>query len=369
MATRSPLVWAFAAALSLVALPAAAQQVNQLQTSVNRSVLGSRDCDTVYQVTVQASLNGQPVADATDRWTVSVSDKSDCTGGTEISRTPTASGQSGTYTFTLTGDEIFEAATGSTCPGEGLAETAYVCATWSNEGGSDVRSGAKVEIDTAGPGRPRLDRVEPGDRSLHLKFRPASDAGSPAEWEICFRDVGPLEDVDFLWQSQEEEDEEDGAGGFGGGSDFDEGAGGAGGMGGDDGFADGGAGGDDGSGGAGGSGGDDGAGGDGGSLPSFVPDACAKRIGGTARGYHLKGLTNDHLYEVAVRAIDDKGNQSDFSAVREGIPQQVDDFWRRYKQAGGDEEGGCSAAPSAGVAGILVASTLWLVRRRTGRCS
>jgi hypothetical protein len=71
-------------------------------------------------------------------------------------------------------------------------------------------------------------------------------------------------------------------------------------------------------------------------------------------------------YRVAVRAVSPNGNLSDFSAPRTGVPRPVDGFWERYKQAGGDEEGGCSTSSGLGPwpwIGIF----LFALRRRTGR--
>lgn len=379
----------FLLATTLAATAGAETTVDKLVTSLSRTVLGSKDCATTYTLDITATLNGAAVKDLPDRWTLSVGNGSSCTNGTTLTKKPGQIAE-GKAQVKLTGAEIFKAATGTDCPGVGAVETVHVCTSWNNEGGSPANSSVKVEIDTMGPGVPRLTSIRPGDRALHLSFRPASGASSPKDWEICYREIDTSEAGLHFGLGE-------GAGGAGGdeagagGSGGDQaGVGGAGGSGGDGGGTggtggtkepeggaggaggnggDGGAGGNGGAGGEGGSGGEGGAGGEGGDdLGEFEPDRCAPRVAGSKRAHKLTGLRNHTTYQVAVRAIDDKGNQSEFSGAGIGTPLPVDDFWDRYKKAGGAQEG-CST--SSGTSGLL-ASTLVIfllaaARRRRGR--
>ena len=67
--------------------------------------------------------------------------------------------------------------------------------------------------------------------------------------------------------------------------------------------------------------------------------------------YQLEGLVNNQAYYVGVTAVDSAGNQSGIcssTALLQGTPLLVDDFWELYKAAGGQEEGGyCFVATAA----------------------
>lgn len=352
-----------ALAVILVAESALANQASQLTTSLNRSVLGAKDCSSSYSFEIKATRNGLPAQDLSGGWKLTVASTSDCSGGTSLSKTPSQSAEEGTYIATFTGGELFEASTGQACPGVGIVKTAYVCAHWENEGGNTIKSGAKLEIGTSGPGRPELNSVKPGDQSLHLSFQPAGGATSPSQWEVCYR-VSDRQELASLELGLEEGEagaggSEPGAGGAGGEED------GEGGAGGDDEGEGGSGGGDGGEAGAGGAGpGDDGPG----EVTEFSADRCAGKFSGIKRSYRLTDLENGTTYEVAVRAIDDKGNESEFSGVGFGTPVPVDDFWDRYKEAGGQQQG-CST--STGAAALALPMVLFILltasRRREGR--
>ncbi|AKU91356.1 hypothetical protein [Vulgatibacter incomptus] len=382
---RNPRACFLALALLAPALPAgAARTVSTLATSLSKTTLGSKDCNTTFDLTVTATLNGTPVTNV-DGLVTTVATSAACTDGTRISVSPTPiSINEGRFRVALTGSKIFSTAIGSECP-LATTKTVFVCAIFENDEGDPIRSGAKLTIDTTGPGTPRLISVEPGDTQLHLSFEPASGAKAPSFWQACFRvkddvstglrwDAFGLGDDGAAGESGEIADDElgdpDGAAGAGGGE---------GGAGGEDGGIDlaaagaggipgagggggipggGGAGGVGGIGGtggilpgAGGTGGTAGTGGTGGSgATTFVPDQCRKLFSGNARSFKLTGLKNGVTVDVAVRGVDNDGNESAFSNVMEGTPVDVDDFWKRYKAAGGMQDG-CSA--SAGSAGLL----------------
>lgn len=62
---------------------------------------------------------------------------------------------------------------------------------------------------------------------------------------------------------------------------------------------------------------------------------------GGGYSYRITGLENDVYYEVRGKSVDQAGNISRrWSAPVFGSPQEVDDFWEAYKNAGGKEKGG-----------------------------
>ncbi|HWV38601.1 MAG TPA: hypothetical protein VN033_08995 [Vulgatibacter sp.] len=357
---RLPIVALLAVALPFAA--SAATEVSRLESTLDRKTLGARDCGSRFLFRITATLNGQPVADIADRLDLSVASAKECTGGTAVNVRATAvAGSTGEYLFNLTGGQIFSAAfPGSTCPGddEGQAKEVFLCAAFVNEGegGETVRTSQPVDIDTVGPGRPRLTSVAPGDSALYLDFQPAEGSGSPANWEVCFQQIGQARSALA-----------DGEGGAGG----DDGTGGTGAIGGDGGA--GGAAGDEGEGGAGGIGGVGGSGGGGGAGGSgpidFVEERCADLVNGAKRSYKLQGLRNHVTYQVAVRAVDDKNNRSPFSNVGQGTPVPSDGFWERYLDAGGEQQGCTSAAGAASGAGLALVALIFITisRKRAGR--
>jgi uncharacterized protein (TIGR03382 family) len=79
-------------------------------------------------------------------------------------------------------------------------------------------------------------------------------------------------------------------------------------------------------------------------------------------------LQNGVSYDLAVRGNDVYGNTSAISAPTPGTPVQIDDFYNRYRNAGGQAAGGggCAAGGDAGLLGGLVLLAFAAVRRRRG---
>ena len=90
---------------------------------------------------------------------------------------------------------------------------------------------------------------------------------------------------------------------------------------------------------------------------------CATVTGGGTTSTRVENLTNGTQYDLQVTAETSGGNESPRSNTVTGTPVQVDDFWRLYKNAGGQEEGGC-AGGAAGLVAILALVPLVLRRRR-----
>lgn len=85
-----------------------------------------------------------------------------------------------------------------------------------------------------------------------------------------------------------------------------------------------------------------------------TPGSCTT-TGGTS--CDISGLTNNACYEVTVSARSETlntGPASDPPVL--GIPLPVEDFWRRYLDAGGREQGGCGG--SAGALALLALAPL-----------
>lgn len=371
----------------------AAGFADSLQVSLNPTTLGARDCDREYVLTIKATDRGNPATGLVDDWDLTVTTGSTkCEEGTSLRRAPTEDvGAPGTYTARIPGSALFEAGVGGTCPGEDASATVKVCAVWLNENGSRHSASASLEIDTSTPGVPRITDIRPGDRALHVSFAPAAGSARPHTWHVCYEAVGSVTDARLEeWVASLQEEPGTGAtggaeggtggnvggtgGGVGGtgggeggtgGAEGGTGGGGGGGTGGGEGGTGGGEGGTGGgAGGEGGTGGAGGSGGSGGTEEPFEPDNCVRNISGSKRGHRLEGLSNFVEYRVAVRVVDDKGNQSEFSAPRVGIPLPSDGFWERYKRAGGDELGGCSATSGAAPAAWIILSFLALAWRR-----
>jgi hypothetical protein len=76
----------------------------------------------------------------------------------------------------------------------------------------------------------------------------------------------------------------------------------------------------------------------------------------------LENLTNGQQYSVVVWGVSASNNPSAASEPATGAPVQTDDFWNRYRNAGGRDSGGCSTA--AGAASLLSALGLLALRRR-----
>ena len=76
-------------------------------------------------------------------------------------------------------------------------------------------------------------------------------------------------------------------------------------------------------------------------------------------------LRNGQAYDVFVRSTDTFQNHSGPSPTVTGTPEQVDDFYTRYRKLGGSAEGGCATGGGSGVlAAAALAVALW--RRKRG---
>jgi uncharacterized protein (TIGR03382 family) len=78
----------------------------------------------------------------------------------------------------------------------------------------------------------------------------------------------------------------------------------------------------------------------------------------------ITGLTDGITYQVRLYAQDQAGNVSDPSNVMSGTPVASSGFWGAYRADGGGAQG-CSAAPGAIGAGLLLLlASLWIQQRR-----
>jgi uncharacterized protein (TIGR03382 family) len=98
------------------------------------------------------------------------------------------------------------------------------------------------------------------------------------------------------------------------------------------------------------------------SAPQYI---ATGQVSAQSARIQINGLVNGTTYLVRGYAFDQVDNRSSASDPQTGTPEAVDGFWARYKQAGGDDLGGCSATgiglPSA-IFGLAVLAAL--VRRR-----
>jgi hypothetical protein len=86
--------------------------------------------------------------------------------------------------------------------------------------------------------------------------------------------------------------------------------------------------------------------------------------GSTLTG-RIDGLTNGVLYDVTVTAFSRGGNASLPSNPLQGTPVPVNDFFRSYRNAGGQETGGCAAGAAGMLALLAVPLALRAWRRRS----
>ncbi|QSQ27896.1 hypothetical protein JY651_24665 [Pyxidicoccus parkwayensis] len=79
---------------------------------------------------------------------------------------------------------------------------------------------------------------------------------------------------------------------------------------------------------------------------------------------NLSGLENGVTYQLIATATDVAGNSTD-SDPSEGTPIKSNGFFEAYRNAGGEETGGCGAA-GGGLAGgaVLAALGFWMSRRK-----
>ena len=109
-------------------------------------------------------------------------------------------------------------------------------------------------------------------------------------------------------------------------------------------------------------------------VSGAVPDYkyyCGSANGLTSTSGRIEGLQNKYTYAVAIAGVDAVGNAGKLSLVQCGEPWPVDDFFKLYKEAGGEAGGTfCSTSAvgrGAGLATLLVLSIGALggvVRRR-----
>ena len=81
------------------------------------------------------------------------------------------------------------------------------------------------------------------------------------------------------------------------------------------------------------------------------------------KSLRVSGLTIGTRYKVVVYAFSAEGNVSLPSTPAFGTPIEVFDFWERYRDMIGQEQGGCGGGP-AGVASLLAVIALVGARRR-----
>nr|WP_240356749.1 MXAN_2561 family MXYO-CTERM-anchored protein [Myxococcus eversor] len=81
--------------------------------------------------------------------------------------------------------------------------------------------------------------------------------------------------------------------------------------------------------------------------------------------FRMDGLVNGKLYGVQAIAYDKAGNPSDESPLATGSPIPSDGFFAAYREAGGQETGGCGAGGGGLALGAVVAALgFWMMSRR-----
>ncbi|MDB4998171.1 MAG: hypothetical protein JWM74_5603 [Myxococcaceae bacterium] len=107
--------------------------------------------------------------------------------------------------------------------------------------------------------------------------------------------------------------------------------------------------------------------------PTFKNE-CARVGGNTSTNAILSGRTNGTRYTVAVAATDAFGNSGTISTASCATPGPVDDFWKKYREAGGQAGGGFCALEHVGApagmslfALVTAAAAVSFVRRRRRR--
>jgi hypothetical protein len=94
--------------------------------------------------------------------------------------------------------------------------------------------------------------------------------------------------------------------------------------------------------------------------PSSVVTITSPRVSGTE--LRFEGLTNGTVYRVEVRAFSEADNPSDPSNAITASPIDVRDYFEAYKDAGGQEQGGCGTG-GAGLLALVGLAALALRRR------
>ncbi|MCI0573933.1 MAG: fibronectin type III domain-containing protein, partial [Myxococcaceae bacterium] len=89
-----------------------------------------------------------------------------------------------------------------------------------------------------------------------------------------------------------------------------------------------------------------------------------RTLGTDVRTLQITNLQNGTSYEVQAIAIDAAGNESAASGIASGTPIQTLGFWGAYKEAGGQQVGGCTAT-GAMLTPLGILAVLFLRRRRS----
>lgn len=82
-------------------------------------------------------------------------------------------------------------------------------------------------------------------------------------------------------------------------------------------------------------------------APGETNFAGAEEATATSKQVRVKNLTNGQVWTIRLRAVDSAGNVSEPSAAVEVTPVATIGFFGVYRQAGGTDQGGCSAAGAA----------------------
>ena len=83
-------------------------------------------------------------------------------------------------------------------------------------------------------------------------------------------------------------------------------------------------------------------------FDTSTKEEAESKSGVTTTNYQIDGLEIGKTYFVAIATVDEAGNASSLTALVEGTPIAVDDFWEVYQKGGGGEEGGfCFVATAA----------------------
>jgi hypothetical protein len=96
--------------------------------------------------------------------------------------------------------------------------------------------------------------------------------------------------------------------------------------------------------------------------------AQAERVERTTRTtpttIRVGNLTNGTRFAITAQVRDEAENLSESSESTEAIPVLTSGFFRRYIDAGGSEDGGCSSGGGAALGAIGAAAGVWLAWRR-----
>lgn len=205
-----------------------------------------------------------------------------------------------------------------------------------NVGSSTESVGMKIDL--LGPTAPTLGNVVSGEGAFAFSWKEPSSTD--------------IEGYDFFCEPVAEDDYEQACEGS---ASDNGGASGDGGSGGTKGGA--GAGGEGGVGGGGGAGG--GAGYQsalqGGKPPPTDGVLRCDHVAAGQLSHTVEGVKNYVTYRVAMSAVDRVGNAGDLSEVRCVRAVPVDDFYRLYREAGGEAGGGCSVKPPGRTRGVFAA--------------